>query len=313
MSVADFKTVMKMADAIVRLVVFLQTAGKNVYMPVMDKNVWKMDCAKRRKNAASESVNMNANVFQKVMSCQNVVATKSVRSTVNVEDLEGAGIKCVTALLVEHILTVRGNVALESRDARGMGQWENVWMAFAIAPLVVSSLIVMSNASHSEILAQMGHTVSKEDASVHLVEHILTVMENVQKMEIVKVMPSAGTNTLVYVETGENIQIARTNASQTISVEDTDVVRIENVNAAMEEPSRENVALNVPCQVNANGCKNVKIMNVYVDMVVCLQTVNRNAQGPHNAQSFKNVKIMNVSVNMEVILLTARSINHAKI
>merc|ERR1719187_2526369 len=159
---------------------------------------------------------MNVNAFQKEMSCQNVVATKYVSSTVNVEDLEGVEIKGVTALLVEHILTVRGNAALESGDVRGMVHWENVWMAFAIAPLVVSSLIVMSNASHSEILVQTGHTVSKEDANVHLVEHILTVMENVQKMEIVKVMPSAGTNTLVYVETGlgENIQNARTNASQ---------------------------------------------------------------------------------------------------
>ena len=39
MSVARFKTVMKMADAIVRMVAFLQTARKNMYLPVMDKNV----------------------------------------------------------------------------------------------------------------------------------------------------------------------------------------------------------------------------------------------------------------------------------
>jgi len=36
MSVARYKTVMKMADAIVHMAAFLQTAGKNVYMPVMD-------------------------------------------------------------------------------------------------------------------------------------------------------------------------------------------------------------------------------------------------------------------------------------
>ena len=88
-------------------------------------------------------------------------------------------------------------------------------------------------------------------------------------------MRSAGTNTLVYAKTRENIQNAKTIASLTISVEDMDVVRRKNANVAMEEPSQGNVALNVPCQINANGCKNVKITNVSVNMVASLLTTVR--------------------------------------
>ena len=170
---------------------------------------------------------------------------------INVENLESVGIKGATALLVEHILTARSSVGLEKEDAGGMVEWENVWRDFASAPLMEYTLIVRSNVTHLKILACMDHTAGCEDANVNLVGLIRIVMENVQKMWIVKETPFVGTNTPACVKTKENIQIVilvlKSNAAQTVTVVNTNVVRSKNVNVAMEVrvPTAKHLNLNL--------------------------------------------------------------------